>query len=125
MDRMSRTRSARTTRTPLAALALGAVLAGCSFTSESSIAIFADPGKYQYHNCDQLIAAATGVDRRQQELKLLIEAAERSAAGGVMGTLAYRGEYRSNGEELAIIERTARTKKCLTAANWRSSTAIR
>jgi hypothetical protein len=111
--------------TQLAALSFCVVLAGCSVSSEYSVVVFADPGKYQYHNCDQLLKSADGVNKRQAELKLLIDAAERSPGGGVMGALAYRGEYRSNGEELAIIERTARNKNCVTEANWRSNAIIR
>jgi hypothetical protein len=123
MGSMTKARAMRAMR--LVALSLCAALAGCSVSSEYSVTVLADPGKYQYHNCKQLIAAAAAVGKRQEQLKLLIDAADQSAAGTVMGTLAYRGEYRSNGEELAIIERTARNKNCVTEVNWRSNEVIR
>jgi hypothetical protein len=109
----------------LALLALGAALAGCSFTGEYSVAIFADPGKYQYHNCEQLAAATTGLNIRQKDLTLLIDAAAQSAVGTALSVVAYRGEYRMNAEELVMIERQARSKNCTTAANWRSNAVIR
>ena len=121
---MSRIADARRMRA-LALLALAAALAGCSSTGEYSVAIFADPGKYQYHNCDQLASAAVGVNNRQKELTLLIDAAAQSAVGTALSVVAYRGEYRMNAEELAIIERQARSKNCTTAASWRSNAVIR
>src|SRR5262245_9817722 len=52
---------------------LGSVLAGCSSTGVSPVMFFADPGKYQYHNCEQLTAAHKSVSVREQELRDLIE----------------------------------------------------
>ena len=86
--------------------------------------LFADPGKYEYHNCDQILAAGRSVVSREQTLRQLIEKAERGTAGAVVSTIAYRGEHRTVVEEIAVIEATARRKNCLTPASWRSTTAI-
>jgi hypothetical protein len=109
----------------LASLALGVALGGCSLSGQHGVAIFADPGAYQYHSCVQLSEAAVRLNTRREDLKRLIDAAEQSALGTAMGVLAYRGEYQTNGEELAMIEATATSKSCVTERNWRSNTVIR
>jgi hypothetical protein len=109
------------------ALVLALVLscaAGCSTSSNLSIMLFADPGKYEYHTCDQIQAASRGMAAREKALRELIEKAERGAAGGVVSTVAYRGEHRTVVEEIEVIEATARRKNCLTPSTWRSNTAI-
>jgi hypothetical protein len=121
---MSKTVAAHIVRA-FAPLAFGFAVASCAVTGESSIAVFADPGKYQYHNCDQLISAGVALNTRQKELDLLIEAASASSVGTALSVIAYRGEHRQNAEEIVMIERAARAKDCLTSANWRSNMVIR
>jgi hypothetical protein len=109
------------------AMSLALVLAcaaGCSSSSNFSVMMFADPGKYQYHTCQQIAEAAKTASGRADKLRKLIETAEQGAGGALVGTLAYRGEYRTVQEELSVIENAAHTKNCLTPSSWRSSTAI-
>ena len=111
----------------LRALLLALVLfcvAGCSTSSNVSVMLFADPGKYEYSTFDQIIAAGRSAVSREQTLRQLIEKAERGAAGTVVSTMAYRGEHRTAVEEIGVIETTLRQKNCLAPATWRSSTAI-
>jgi len=112
----------RTIRAP--ALALMLACAGCSTSPNVSVMLFADPGKYEYHTCDQILAAGRSAAAREQRLRELIEKAEYGAAGGLVSTVAYRGEHRTVVEEIAVIETAARRKNCLTPATWRSNTAI-
>jgi hypothetical protein len=100
-------------------------IAGCSSSSEFGVMVFADPGKYQYKTCDEIAAAATATAARQKTLRELIGKADQGAAGPLVSTIAYRGEYRTVSEELVVIENTARAKNCLTAANWGSRDVIR
>ena len=86
--------------------------------------VLANPGKYEYHNCDQLSASRKGVVARQKELKELIEQAERGAGGVFVGAIAYRSEYAAQTEDLRVIDATARVKDCLTTATWRSNAVI-
>jgi hypothetical protein len=118
-------RAATTRAAALLGLVLCAGLAGCSSTSDQTFAFFADPGQYQYHNCEQLAGAATKVGTRHKELQQLIDKAEQGVGGAIVSTAVYRGEHRSTGEELAVIEREQRAKNCLTASTWRSNTIIR
>ena len=87
--------------------------------------LFAEPGKFRYHTCDQLARVAVSIGNRQKELNLLIEAAAQSAVGTALSVVAYRGEHRMNTEDLTMIESTAASKNCVTTANWRSNAVIR
>jgi hypothetical protein len=109
------------------AMSLALVLAcaaGCSSSSNFNVMMFADPGKYQYHTCQQIAEAAKTASGRADKLRKLIETAEQGAGGALVGTLAYRGEYRTVQEELSVIENAAHAKNCLRPSSWRSSTAI-
>jgi hypothetical protein len=97
---------------------------GCSSSTSLSVMMFADPGKYQYHTCDQITAAGKAAVGREEHLRMLIAKAEQGAGGALVGAIAYRGEHRTVVEELAVIEAAARAKNCLTPSSWRSTTAI-
>jgi hypothetical protein len=106
----------------LALTMLGA--AACSTSSQVDVMLFADPGKYEYHTCEQILAAGRATSQREVKLRELIQKAEQGAAGSLVGAVAYRGEYRTVVEELAVIDTVARRKNCLTPPSWRSTTAI-
>jgi hypothetical protein len=113
-----------------AAVATGIVLAGillaaCSSSGETSFSLFADPGKYQYHNCAQIAAEMKTQSLRKQDLKALMDKADQSVGGAAVGFIAYKAEYVSAGEELESLESAARGKNCEQDATWRSSTVIR
>jgi hypothetical protein len=103
----------------LALILIGA--AACSTSSQVDVMLFADPGKYEYHTCEQIIESHRTTADREVKLRQLIEKAQQSAGGGLVSTVAYRGEYRTVVEELAVIETVSRRKKCQTPANWGSS----
>jgi hypothetical protein len=98
--------------------------AGCSNSSNLSVMLFADPGKYEYHTCDQILAAGRSQAANARRLQQLIDKAEQGAAGALVSTVAYRGEHRTAVEDLAVLDAVARRKNCLTPETWRSSTAI-
>jgi hypothetical protein len=99
--------------------------AGCSSTSDQTFAFFADPSQYQFHNCEQLATAAKEVRARREELQRLIDRAEQAVGGAIVSTAVYLGEHRSKTEELAMIERQQRARKCVTTSDWRSNAVIR
>jgi hypothetical protein len=98
-------------------------LAACS-SGGDSMTFLANPGKYEYHNCEQLSGIRKYVAARQKELKELIEQAERGAGGVLVGAVVYRSDYVAQTEELRVIDATARDKDCLTTATWRSNKEI-
>jgi hypothetical protein len=107
----------------LAPFLLCSVLAGCSTGGEGML-LLVDPAKYQYHTCEQLATAAKAQSARQQDLAALIERAERGTAGALVGTIAYKSDYTAAGQELRLVEATARSKNCVTASTWRSNAVI-
>ena len=115
--------TARILRAGALALA-GFGAAACSTSSNLQVMLFADPGKYEYHTCEQILKSGEAVAARELKLRELIQKAEQGAGGGIVSMVAYRGEYRTVVEELAVIEGVSRRKSCNTPPSWRSSTAI-
>jgi hypothetical protein len=74
--------------------------------------LFADAGKYHFHNCEQLATASKQKHDRQRELKELIDKAEQAAGGQIVSALAYRTDYAAVNEELQVIDSTLREKNC-------------
>ena len=113
--------------TRFAMLALCAFLGGCSsFTSLTFEAplFITDPGKFQYHSCDQLNAAAKAASIRVQDLKALMAKADQGIAGPLVGAVAYRTDYLAANEDLRLIDETARAKNCVTPSTWQSNSVI-
>jgi hypothetical protein len=93
-------------------LALLAALAGCGSSMENQFTVFADPGKYEFYTCKQIGDARKNATARRADLKGLIEKAEQSSSGVVIGALAYRSDYIALGEDLKVIEASERIKNC-------------
>jgi len=106
----------------LSAVLLSIALTGCA---SDSFLVFGYSGKYQYHNCEQLAAAATRQTERQRDLKELIDKSEQGAGGVIVSMMAYRADYLAVNEDLRVIETTQRSKNCPTPATWQSNNAIR
>lgn len=113
--------------TPFVALILPALLAACASELQNPLmgGFFADPGKYEYYSCEQLVPQRAYHESREQKLKLLMDKARQSTGGAAISLVAYQGEYTATQEELKLIDATARLKKCSTPANWASTSAIR
>src|SRR6516225_6487473 len=86
---------------------------------------FADPGKYEFYSCEQLLPQRTLYEKREQQLKLLMDKARQAMGGAAISVVAYQTEYAATEDELKVIDATARLKKCSTPANWASTSAIR
>ena len=112
-------------RLMVAALFAAVALSACSSTADNSMTLLVSSGKYQYHSCDQIAAAIKAQAARRDELKGLMDKASQGAGGVVVGALAYRTDYLATGEELQVLEATARGKNCPRAGDWSSSGAIR
>jgi hypothetical protein len=127
-DRIATTRSALAmVARLLPCIGLGIVLLGCaSGDGDGPGALFlADAGKYNYHTCEQLAAAAKKQSGRQRELKELIDKAEQGAGGQIVSLMAYRSDYVAVNEDLRVIESTTRSKNCQTPSTGQSTNAIR
>jgi hypothetical protein len=112
---------------PFVALIFPPLLAACASELQNPLTggFFADPGKYEFYSCEQLLPQRAFYEKRERELKLLMDKARQATGGAVINVVAYQGEYTATQEELRVIEATARLKKCSTPANWASTSAIR
>ena len=105
------------------ACAAGAFLAGCAAAGNTSaLNIFADPGKYQFSSCENLAAQHRSWQSKEEELRLLMDKAEKGTGGAVVNVLAYQADYVAATEELRIIDSAARAKNC---NSWGSNSAVR
>ena len=113
--------------TPFVALIFPALLAACASEISNPLmgGLFVDPGKYEFFSCEQIAGHRKAVAAREQQLKLLMDNAEKGAGGAVVNVIAYKGEYVMAQDELKLIDATARDKKCKTPENWSSTSAIR
>jgi hypothetical protein len=93
-------------------LLAGGLLLACSPAAMGPVTVFADPGQYTYHSCEQLLPLRTYYAQREQELKLLMDKARQSTGGAVVNVIAYQADYVMAREELKLIDATARAKNC-------------
>jgi|SRR5438477_7833728 len=98
-------------------------LAGCG--SDGAGAIFIDPGRYTLYHCDELSTRRKALIARETELRGLMERASESAAGSVIGSLAYRSEYDSVIAEQKLLQRNAAEKNCSFASPLQSDQTLR
>jgi hypothetical protein len=110
-------------RAVLSSLVLCA-LAGCGL-SDGAGALFVDPGRYAVYRCEDLAARRQVLTTRENELRGLIEKANESAAGAVVGSLAYRSEYDSVLAEEKLLQRKAAEKNCSFAVPSLSDQTLR
>jgi hypothetical protein len=99
------------------------IVTGCG--SDGPGAIWVDPGKYTLYKCDDLARRWKALITREDELRGLIEKANESAAGAVIGSVAYRSDYEAVLSEEKLLQRTAADKKCSFMADYQSDRLIR
>lgn len=101
-------------RATAAGLLAAVALSACSPAGMGTLTVFADPGKYDYHNCEQLAEQHKRASERERELKLLMDKAEQSPGGAFVNVIAYKTDYVSTTEEIKVIEAASRAKNCRT-----------
>ena len=99
------------------------IVTGCG--SDGPGVIWVDPGKYTFYKCDDLARRWKALITREDELRGLIEKANESAAGAVIGSVAYRSDYEAVLSEEKLLQRTAADKKCSFTADYQSDHLIR
>jgi hypothetical protein len=93
--------------------------------SDGAGALFVDPGRYTLYRCEDLATRRQVLTTRENELRGLIEKASESAAGSVIGSLAYRSEYDSVLAEEKLLQRKASEKNCSFAVPLQSDQTLR
>lgn len=92
-------------------LLAGIMLAGCGMSEDAGMLIV-DPGRYSAYHCNDLAARWKQLLTRENELHALIDKANESEGGAVVGALAYRTDYQSVLTEEKLVQREAAEKKC-------------
>jgi hypothetical protein len=105
---MSRTTGIR--RAAMLVLAASA-LAGCS-TTDGLDSMLVDPSRYEGYNCNDLGKQLQALDKRQKDLRNLIDRAGEGAGGVVIGALTYRTDYETVIADKKVLQRTMAEKKC-------------
>jgi hypothetical protein len=100
------------------------LLGGCGLLGEGATNAFVAPGKFEYHNCEQLDATGRGLQGREQELMELMARAAQSRAGEFIGAVAYRTELMQTRGQLKQIAEVAERKNCVLQSKWLSDRAL-
>jgi hypothetical protein len=92
----------------IAALAI----AGCAAVDDPAGFGIVSQDRYDFMTCKEIITNRSGRMARMKELAALIEKAEASPGGFLVGAAAYRSEYVQARALLAAAERAARLNNC-------------
>jgi hypothetical protein len=103
---------------------IAALIVG-SCASNDPGAIWVDPGKFTFYHCDDLARRSKDLAAREVELRSLIEKANESTAGAVIGSIAYRSDYEAVLSEEKLLQRKATEKKCSFTTDYQSDQIIR
>lgn len=100
------------------------LLGGCGMVGASSTSAFISPGRFDYHNCDQLAESGRNLRGREQELSELTARAAQGPAGEFVGAVAYRTELLQTRGQLKQIAEVAERKNCAAQSKWKSDRAL-
>lgn len=97
-------------RTFAGALLTAFMLTGCGADGVGTLLV--DPARYDGYNCKDLVGQWNGLVAREKQLRNLIDKADASASGVVIGAVAYRGDYQTVLQQKRVLQRAAAEKKC-------------
>jgi len=101
-----------------------AALTGCSMPDGAGT-LLVDPGRYSVYHCNDLAARWKVLLGREKDLRSLMEKADQSSGGAVIGSLAYRSDYDSVLTEEKLLQRAAAEKNCDPTVQFQSDQTIR
>jgi hypothetical protein len=97
--------------------------AGCAGGTDQVASVLAQPGKYEFYPCPQLVEEWRRVSIREREIKGLMDKASREAGGAFVNAIAYQSDYLTARGELRMLEAEAQRKKC-ELPQWRSDRSL-
>ena len=101
-------------------------LAGCGNFTDTPGMLTIDPGRYAAYHCPDLAKRWNELVKRERDLRALMEKANESAGGALIGSIAYRTDYDKALGEQRLVQREAAEKKCeLTPASYESDQTLR
>jgi len=86
-------------------------LVGCS-TTDGLDSMLVDPSRYEGYNCKDLAGQLQGLNKREKDLRNLIDRADESTSGVVIGALTYRTDLQMVIADKKVLQRTIAEKKC-------------
>jgi hypothetical protein len=111
------------------AIALGCVLAGLTLAgcgmSDGYGSLVVDPAHYAAYHCNDLVAQQATLQKREQELRNLMDKASEGTGGGAIVAMAYRSDYESVLSQEKLLQRTAAEKNCELVPTYRSDQTVR
>ena len=84
--------------------------AGCA--GDAAEQFLVRPGRFDYLSCPEIAKTSETAAKREQELKTLIDRAEKESFGVLMAAASYRGEYLQAQGEQKMLAEVARQKNC-------------
>jgi hypothetical protein len=93
-----------------AGLVLATFTAGCA--GDAAEQLLVRPGRFDYLSCAEIAKTSETTAKREQQLKALIDRAEKEAFGILMAAASYRGEYLQAQGEQKMLAEAARQKNC-------------
>lgn len=93
-----------------AALAVLAVF-GCSANQDVST-LLVDPGHYSAYHCKDFAPQLARLTTREEALRNLMDKANESGGGAIVGNLSYRADYEDILGEEKVLRRAAAEKNC-------------
>ena len=109
----------------LLSLLFAFTLAGCGNFTDAPGMLTVDPGRYAAYHCNDLAKRWGELLKREKDLRALMDKANDSQGGAVIGSLAYRTAYDNALGEQRLVQREAAEKKCeLAPASYQSDQSI-
>lgn len=100
------------------------VVFGCS-ANQDVTTLLVDPGHYSAYHCKDFPPQLTALTTREQTLRNLMDKANESSGGAIVGNLSYRADYEDVLGEEKVLRRAAAEKNCdLTAPTFQSDRTI-
>jgi hypothetical protein len=90
----------------------GVLLAGCGVSTDGVGTLAIDPAYYSELHCKDMVNRWVGLHNREKELRDLMNKANESGGGVVIGAISYRTDYELTLSREKLLQRTAAEKKC-------------
>lgn len=105
---------ARVLRGALAAGILCATLGGCAggFESTYSSGLWAEPGKYDYIKCPDMVRTSASLAAQEKRMLGLMAKADQEGAGPIINITVYQAQLEQIRAQARLLQRTAREKNC-------------
>jgi hypothetical protein len=89
-----------------------APLGGCAGTSSYTQSFYAQPGKFHFLRCQDIVQRQIGVAKREQELNSLIDRAKQGTGGTMISAVVYGPDLEQARADARQLQEAANEKNC-------------